>query len=138
MTKQSFADEVNVNSIMKRFTTTGVLDHLNHKQPNYGFCTGEDFRESLATIEQARASFQEIPSEIRAEFGNDPALFLDFVSDPENRPELAEMGFLSPEAQRNGFGAENADKGVTAPQNGSAEPTGDPLPVEGGAGTVTT
>ena len=130
LTKQAFAETCNVNSIMRRFTSTGVIEHLNHRKPNYGFCTGDDFRTSLDVIAQANASFGELPSDIRERFQNNPAEFFDFVQNPENRPEMAEMGLLEPDADvtpvGNGLPPQNASESVTAPENGPPEGGGTP------------
>ena len=40
MTKQSFADECDINNIMKRYIKDGVVNHLNTYQGNYGDFTG--------------------------------------------------------------------------------------------------
>lgn len=127
---------------MKRFTKTGVIEHLNHKQPQYGFVTGEDFRESLETIQKARESFAELPADLRQDFDNDPSKFLDFVHNPENMAEMAEMGLLSPEATETHLRAnqnrENGSKGLFEASNGLQIADGVPSEPEGGAGTVTT
>lgn len=97
LTKQSFSEEVNINSIMRRFTSTGLLSHLNHAQPRYMDCTGQDFREALETLRNASESFSELPSDIRAQFANDPAKLLDFVQDESNREKAIELGILPAE-----------------------------------------
>ena len=40
-----------------------------------------------------------LPSSLRSRFGNDPAAYLDFVSNEENKPEMAKLGLLTPEAE---------------------------------------
>lgn len=98
LTKQSFADEVDINNIMARFTQTGVIDHVNSADPNFGYAPSSDFRESLELVKNAHESFADLPAGIRRKFNNDPEQFLAFVEVPENRPQMASMGLLTPEA----------------------------------------
>lgn len=111
MTKQSFQEMVNVNEIMRRFTGTGTITHLNTAAPNYGYHSGHDFRESLEIIQKANESFDALPAIMRRQFNDNPAEFLDFVSNPENAPKMAEMGLLSPEATEVLEKSKNAVKG---------------------------
>jgi len=107
-TKQSFKDECDINVIMARYQATGQLpDNLNPSSPQYIDATGFDFDLAMNLVAEASSSFEELPSAIRARFNNDPCAFLDFVHDPANHSEMADMGLLVPESQRT--------KGVTTP-----------------------
>lgn len=98
MTKQSFKDECDVNRIMSKYQATGVLDHIKHMDDNglaYGdFSDGFDFRESCDRVIAAENMFLTLPSSIRSRFMNNPAQFLDFVSNPENLSEMKKMGLV--------------------------------------------
>lgn len=98
MTRPEFRDECDINNIMKRYQQTGLLDFVNKHSPQYGDCTGVEFREAMEVTTKAREMFADLPSELRYQFQNDPALFVDFCSDPMNRQKMAQMGLLSPEA----------------------------------------
>ena len=82
--KQSFKDSCDINKIVAKFQTSGIIDHVNKHKPNYGFCTSTDLKESLKLVETANTMFDELPAEIRKQFANNPAGFLDFVQDPAN------------------------------------------------------
>lgn len=97
-TRQEFKDECDINNIMLQYQVTGEFFHLNETAPQYMDCSGEDFRAQMDYVAGAFSMFEELPSAVRTRFGNDPAEFLDFCSHEKNRPELAEMGLLSPEA----------------------------------------
>lgn len=99
-TKQSFRDECDINVLMRRYQETGVLDFVQKREPQYGDVTGVDFRESMELVAEASEAFNELPSSLRDRFQNDPAKFLDFVSDKKNLPEMGELGLLSPEAMK--------------------------------------
>lgn len=92
MTKQSHKDECNINLIIKRHDSTGLLTHVRNMSPTYGEVTGDDFRDSMEKVIAAEQAFGELPSGLRKEFQNDPALFLDFVHDPENQDRMVELG----------------------------------------------
>lgn len=95
-TKQSFTDQCNINSIVSRFQRTGVLDHVKNYGGSYGFASGVDFKEAMDIVARSKSMFASLPSEIRSRFGNDPAAFLDFVSDDANREEMVELGLAEP------------------------------------------
>lgn len=101
-TRQEFKAESDINVIMKRYAATGVLEYLNKKQPQYADVTGHDYQAAMDLVANARTAFEELPSSLRARFENDPGQLLDFVNDPENYEEAAELGLLQPEkvAQR--------------------------------------
>jgi len=99
-TKQSFAEESNINVIMKKYEKTGLLDHLNTHEGNYGNFIGyADYHSSMNAIREAGEAFMTIPAGVRAKFGNDPALFLEFVQNPDNKEEMIKMGLARPTKQ---------------------------------------
>ena len=102
-TKQCFKDECDVNRIISRYQRTGVLDHVKYMADNsmsYGDFSGFDFRESCDRVIRAEDMFNSLPSSLRFEFQNDPAKFLDFVSDEKNVPVMRKMGLLPPKKEK--------------------------------------
>lgn len=97
-TRQEFKEECDINNIMAQYLVTGEFTHLNESLPQYLDCSEADFRAHMDYVAGAYSMFEELPSAVRTQFDNDPALFLDFCSHEKNRPELAEMGLLTPEA----------------------------------------
>lgn len=98
VTDQSFRDECDINTIMARYQSTGALPVLNESQAQWLDVTGMDFQRHMDFLLEAQQMFDELPSSIRDRFGNDPAAFLDFTSNPDNTVEIAKMGLLTPEA----------------------------------------
>jgi len=92
-TKQSFADECDINTIMSRYQSTGELPNLADN-PQYFDATGMDFQDMQNKVVEAQSLFDALPSSIRNRFANNPAEFLSFVSDPSNKSELGKMGLL--------------------------------------------
>jgi len=103
LTKQSFKDECDINKIMQRFKKISSADFLNRYQ---GYLSGEfgdfsavsDYRTALDQLSQARGVFDALPSKVRTRFGNDPAVFLDFVHDPRNAEEIVSLGLATKRA----------------------------------------
>lgn len=91
-TKQSFKAECDINNIMARFQRTGVLDFTNRHAPQYFDCTGIEFQRAVELVGLGKEMFGDLPSALRARFGNDPAEFFDFVQDPANEQELIRLG----------------------------------------------
>lgn len=100
MAKQSYKEEADINNIVNQYNRTGVLPQ-GTRQPMFGdFSSGDDFAESLIRIQEAKADFDALPSNIRSQFDNDPAELLTFMQDPENLQEAIEMGlYPAPEAE---------------------------------------
>lgn len=95
MTHQSFKQECDINFIMRKYQRTGLADHVNQYQGDYSDLTDvPDYHEAMNKILSANEAFSTLSSSIRKKFSNDPAEFLDFVSDPENESEMREMGLL--------------------------------------------
>lgn len=97
-TKQSFKADCDINNIIRRFDKTGVLTHLNQRQPLYIDASEVmSYRDALNHVIQVEEHFEDLPSAVRAEFDNDPAAYLDWVvhSTPEERSALI-MGTPAP------------------------------------------
>ena len=94
MTKQSFAEEADINTIVKRFGLTGQLPGDVRMPVNGDFTEVPDFRGAMQLIVEAREAFMRMPADVRARFGNDPAAFVDFVSDDQNRAEAERLGIV--------------------------------------------
>lgn len=127
MAKQAFAEECDINTIVRRFGLMGELP-VNVRMPTYGDFTGlTNYHEALNAIAAAHESFDAMPAEVRARFHNDPAEFVAFCNDEKNRPEAEKLGLV------------DATKLATAlaapgPAVGAAAPTAAP----GAAGTGST
>jgi len=97
-TKQSFKDECDINVLMNRYLSTGQLPNINERAPQYLDTSGYEFQDAMQFVAEASSLFEELPSAIRTRFENDPAEFLNFTSNPENRDEMRSMGLLRDDA----------------------------------------
>lgn len=91
-TKQAHKSECDINNIMARFQKTGAMTHFNRHSPSYGFATSDTFHEAMQTVQRAEQMFGDLPANLRRKFDNNPAGFLAFVQNPENLPEMIELG----------------------------------------------
>lgn len=99
LTVQDQRDECDINTIVRRFGLTGQLP-VDVRSPQYGDFVGiTDYHSAMNAIALANESFDLMPAEVRARFGNDPAAFVDFCSDPSNFVEMKSLGLLIPEAK---------------------------------------
>lgn len=97
LAKQAFADECDINTIVRRFNVTGELP-ANIRMPSYGDFTGVfDFHTAMNAVAQAHESFEAMPAEIRARFHNNPQEFVEFCADENNRAEARKMGLVPAE-----------------------------------------
>jgi len=116
LTQQHGRDDADINVIMARFGKTGQLPQ-GVRLPTYGDFEGPlDFQSALHAVMQAEDSFAAMSAKVRARFGNNPASFLDFCSDPANRAEAVSLGLVPPTP--------------------AASPAASPGPVSGPSGTV--
>ena len=94
LTKQSFAEECDINTIVRRFGVTGELPQ-SVVMPTYQDFEGIfDFQSAMNSIVQSNDSFMQMPAEVRARFNNDPALFVDFCSNSDNLEEAIKLGLV--------------------------------------------
>ena len=95
LTQQSSKDSCDINSILKRYRKTGVISHFRADGGSYeDMPPSMDFHEAVNLVMEAQAGFDALPATVRSEFGNDPAKFLDFLKDPDNRPRAIELGLI--------------------------------------------
>lgn len=124
LTKQSFAKECNINTIMGKFEKTGNISHLNNHNGGYGNYIGYlDYHASLNKIHEADQAFNELPPLVRSKFHNDPAQFLEFAQNSENLTEMREMGLAPPERPKPATDENQAPDGTPSPKGGG--PAGD-------------
>lgn len=96
--KQEFKEETDINTIVERFGLTGELpDPGSVKAPLEGdFHEVYDFQSAMNVVRAAEEAFEAMPAEVRAEFNNDPARFMDFFHNPENRARAEKLGLVVP------------------------------------------
>lgn len=93
--QQHEAADCDINRIMDRYIRDGVIEHVKEYGGQYGdFTEVPDYATCLRKVAEAEDCFAALPAKVRSKFENDPGAFLDFVSNPANRDEMALMGLL--------------------------------------------
>lgn len=95
-TKQSMAAECDINNIMKKYVKTGTISHFNRFGSRYGDFPAVTFHEAMNVVRAGEEMFEALPAEVRRKFDNNAESFLEFVQDPENLPEMRELGLAKP------------------------------------------
>lgn len=99
LTRQEFAAECDINEIMRRYETTGVLPN-DGREPQYVDFTEipEDLMSTLAMMDRAQQAFMTLPARVRREFENNPHAFVEYASHPDNLDQMREWGLAPPKA----------------------------------------
>jgi phage internal scaffolding protein len=86
LTRQEFAEECDINTIMQRYEQTGVINHVARTEPLYLDYTAvpRDLQSAMNFMRDAASEFMRLPAHIRREFGEDPAKFVAFAENPAN------------------------------------------------------
>ncbi len=93
-TEQSHKNVCDVNNIVKKYDTTGLISHLSKMEARFGDMTGLEFKEAQDQIILAKNMFDLLPADIRKRFENDPGKLLEFMEDPLNRDEAIKLGMI--------------------------------------------
>ncbi len=111
-TKQAFRDEADINKIMARADKAGTISHLEKYEGVYADYSDFDFQTQTMRLAQGQTIFDELPAEIRREFGQSPHDFFEYVNDPKNIDDLRTRlpGLAAPGQQRMSVMPPDADK----------------------------
>lgn len=91
-TKQSFKDETDVNRLVHKLQRGESIAHLQKYGGVYGdFSDTDDLLTAHHRLQRGQKIFDELPGEVRREFGNNPLEFFKFVNDPGNAGRLEEV-----------------------------------------------
>lgn len=95
-TQQHFKEEVDVNTIARRFGLTNT-DRIPISPDVFRDFTGVGHFQDLANqLAQAGEAFDRLPSDVRRRFDNNPAAFVDFAVDAKNIDQMREWGLAVP------------------------------------------
>lgn len=92
--QQQFKEEVDINTIVERFGITGELPKDLRVPTNSDVWEIQDLKGAMNIVTEAREAFMQMPAHVRTTFDNDPAKFVDFVSDDDNRAKAERLGII--------------------------------------------
>lgn len=106
-TIQSEKDSCDINLILRKFKTTGVMSNVNTNSPlEVSFDEVVDFHSAMTQVASAQQAFATLPSALRKRFSNDPGELLAFLGDSSNRDEAIKLGLVNaPQAVKEPQGA---------------------------------
>lgn len=95
-TQQQFKEQCDINRIIRDYAR-GVVPIGSPREPLPAdqFYPLTNFQEAQNKVRKGLEAFATVPSNIRAQFNNDPGAFIDFVSNPANLSKVAEMGLAA-------------------------------------------
>lgn len=97
LTRQEFAEECDINTIMARAEAGGAISHVNKATPIYLDTTGyPDLQGQMDQFRIASEQFAALPASVRREFDNSPQKFIDAATNEEYRARFEEWGLLEP------------------------------------------
>lgn len=95
-TKQEFANESDINMIMKRYRATGQLP-IGADPAKMVFADVSQigsFAETIERVHAAEEAFAALPAHIRVRFENDPVQLVEFVQNGDNYDEAVKLGLI--------------------------------------------
>lgn len=100
LTRQEFAEECDINTLMAKYDThvIGGPGNLPPMEPVYtDFTTApSSLLEYMTLMIDAEKAFMSLPAVVRREFDNSAQMFVDFASDPENLDQMRTWGLAPP------------------------------------------
>lgn len=105
LTRQEFAEECDINFLMKRFEKTGELPPMQAagRYLDISEFGDMDLQRALNVLNDAEMAFASLPPEVRREFDNDGFKFVQYVeaagADPEKAERLRAWGLAKPAEQ---------------------------------------
>lgn len=95
-TKQATVS-VNINDIMARYHRENDLVPVAQTLAQYGdFSEVGDFQTALDQVMAAKSSFLELPAVVRSMCDNEPAKFIEWITNPANKEEAIKLKLIDP------------------------------------------
>lgn len=116
LTQQHDEHDSNINNIVATYMRTGELKTHNKPPLTEDFSMITSVQDAMDLLVEAKTAFMEQPANVRARFNNDPALFVEFCSDENNRDEMRKLGLLN-DAEIARYNAELAGRAAIAEAN---------------------
>lgn len=94
-TRASQQKETEINTIISKYDKTGTLTHITRAIPRFDDVSElSDYKSALDQVLSAQKMFNDLPSDVRTEFDNDPGKLIDFLQDPSNADKAHELGLI--------------------------------------------
>lgn len=95
---QSEEPSCNINNLMDRYVTTGMIPVLDRAALKGDFAD-VSYQDMHDMVVEGRETFMALPADVRKRFDNDPGRFIAFVSDDSNLDEMRKLGLAIPKVE---------------------------------------
>jgi phage internal scaffolding protein len=99
LAQQQFKEQCDINNIIKQYQQTGELPLSGKVGQFLDVSNIQDYHTSLLTVYEAQKAFDNLPSNIRSRFENDPNQLLAFIEDDKNTEEAQKLGLTNTKYQ---------------------------------------
>lgn len=96
MTKQSFAEECDINEILRRAKNgQDISGSVIDRVARYGdFSNVPSYQEALNLVKNANGMFMSLDAHVRERFNNDPVKMIAFLQNADNYDEAVKLGLV--------------------------------------------
>lgn len=97
MAQQAMKDECDINRIVTQYARTGQWSHVAAGAFFAELPDQVDFQDAMHLVMESQARFDQLPSNVRDAFRNDPAEFLSFMGQADSeqkRKRLVDLGLI--------------------------------------------
>lgn len=96
MTQQQFAQECDINYIVKRAQRTGVIPVVSTQEMVFGTLDEDTFKQRMDKMAEIKSYFEGLPSEIRLHYQNSVNEFIASMATDEGIEEGRKLGIVAP------------------------------------------
>ena len=96
MTQQQFAQECDINYIVKRAQRTGTIPVVSTQEMQFGALDEDTFKARMDKMAEIKSYFECLPSEIRLHYQNSVNEFIAAMNTEEGVEEGRKLGIISP------------------------------------------
>lgn len=82
LTEQCYKDQCDINTIIAKYPQRVIASKMTEDEAQFADVTGYDFQVALNTVRETEANFMKLPPDVRAKFQNNPANYLNYLSQP--------------------------------------------------------
>lgn len=94
LAQQHFKDQCDINRIVKQYAATGEVPANTRMPLPDDFVGITDYHTAMNAVRRGEEAFNALPALLRERFKNDPAEFVDFCLNPDNKAEAAKLGLV--------------------------------------------
>lgn len=120
LVRPEFQASSEITNIVKRWESTGILEHTHRYEGQYGSFVGpESYHDACNRVLEADEMFSSLPSSVRDRYGNDVGEFLSAVDAGDEF--LREAGILKPDEKSSKRAVRSRSRNEPADASGASE-----------------